>query len=278
MRLWIWSDLHLELQQVPLSYKAPEGVDAIVCAGDLCHAPDLARICKAIVEKYKLPMVFVPGNHEFYGKPHMKHRRTLPHDRILMQEAALASKDWEFPLYVLDDGTVEVDGVRFVGGTLWTDFLMDGDDFDLPWRLREAPGQIGDFSNIFMQNSDLLSSTDWIDMHRETAGFIREELKKPFQGKTVVVTHHLPYPGCTPEFYRGSSSNHLFASSEAAFGDILRSQNAPALWICGHTHEVVDVTIGKTRVVCNPFGYRFIPHERGNGFSWDFVIDTEELR
>jgi hypothetical protein len=37
--------------------------------------------------------------------------------------------------------------------------------------------------------------------------------------------------------------------------EVLMRSRAPALWLHGHTHENVDVLVGTTRVVCNPFGY-----------------------
>jgi hypothetical protein len=52
---------------------------------------------------------------------------------------------------------------------------------------------------------------------------------------------------------------------------------APALWVCGHTHHVSDVRVGRTRIVCNPYGYLRVPNERNNGFRPDLVIDTEAL-
>lgn len=68
-----------------------------------------------------------------------------------------------------------------------------------------------------------------------------------------------------------------FACSEHVFGDILDSDAAPSLWVCGHTHHPVDVTVGRTRIVCNPHGYMRVRDERENGFRWDLVIDTEDL-
>jgi hypothetical protein len=39
----------------------------------------------------------------------------------------------------------------------------------------------------------------------------------------------------------------------------------PALWIHGHTHESCDYQIGRTRVVCNPYGYA--GHEVNRAFD-----------
>ena len=147
MKLWIWSDLHLEMQGVALPPMAPHGVDAIVCAGDLSYACDLERHAREIVNRYGVPLIFVPGNHEFYSRYSLL--RTKPSDHLVMKEAAKASISWRQRLHVLDDCVIEIDGVRFVGGTLWTDFRMDlADEADLPRRMRSAVAQLADFSRI----------------------------------------------------------------------------------------------------------------------------------
>lgn len=108
----------------------------------------------------------------------------------------------------------------------------------------------------------------------------RPQLATPFDGRKIVVTHHLPYPDCTPEFYRGgrhSDANHLFANSAELFGDLFVSDAAPELWNCGHTHHPSDITVGRTRIVFNPRGYMRVRNERENGFRWNLVINTEDL-
>lgn len=277
MKLWIWSDLHLELQNLVFPDKAPEA-DAIVCAGDLCHADVLEEYAWWIVARYGMPIIFVPGNHEFYSNRRIAPPRMKSSSHLLMRQAAEASKDWGWPLHLLDDGAVEIGGVRFIGGTLWTDFRMDlKDEAELLRRMRSAPSQLADFSAIWLTDTAWLSPQAMLGFHVMTAAFIDLELAQHFSGRTVVVTHHLPHPQCTPAVYRGLDTNHLFACSEAPFDHILRSAAAPALWICGHTHHPVDVMLGRTRIVCNPRGYLGSPSERANGFRWDLVIDTEDL-
>lgn len=275
MKFWIWSDLHLEQQKLELPGAAEYGADAIICAGDLCHAVDLADCARSIVERFGMPMVFVPGNHEFY-RPRAERGRSLHGDRVIMQEAQEASRTWKHRLYVLDDAAVCIGGVRIVGGTLWTDFGMGAEDgLDIAWRMNECLPMMPDFGRIKMSDGQPITPLDMLDMHRATRTFIKKELAVPFAGRTVVVTHHLPYPDCTPEIYRGGKSNYLFACGEGAFGDLMGSECAPALWVCGHTHHPSDVTVGKTRIVCNPFGYMAASDERDNGFRWDFVIDVK---
>jgi hypothetical protein len=266
MKLWIWSDLHLELQEPAFPETAPPA-DMIVCAGDLCRATMLLDCARWLVERYRLPMGFVPGNHEFYCDIGMS--RTKPSDHLLMKQVAEASKDWVRPLHVLDDRVAEIGGVRFVGGTLWTDFRIGlRNEADLPQRMRSMVWQLADFSRIRLRDGEWLSPEAMLGFHVLTRGFIERQL--------AIVTHNLPHPNCTPAAYRGLETNCLFACSAEAFGKVLQSDAAPALWVCGHTHHPVDVAVGRTRVVCNPRGYLRSASERANGFRWDLVIDTEE--
>ncbi|TIT90963.1 MAG: metallophosphoesterase, partial [Mesorhizobium sp.] len=255
---------------------APGHVDAIVCAGDLCYAPDIERHAREIVDRYGVPLIFVPGNHEFYSPG--KFPRTKPSDHLLMKQAAEASRSWQHRLYVLDDDVIELAGVRFIGGTLWTDFTMDlAHEADLPRRMLTATSQLADFSLIRLGDGTRLTPQAQLGFHCLTRGFVERELAIPFVGKTVVVTHHLPHPDCTPDVYRGWETNYLFACGKEAFGKILNSETAPALWVCGHTHHASDVRIGRTRIVCNPYGYVRVRSEWNNGFRGDLVIDMEDL-
>ncbi|MER8911424.1 metallophosphoesterase family protein [Mesorhizobium sp. M0854] len=277
MKLWIWSDLHLEMQNPVYVDRAPEA-DVIVCAGDLCLADTLRDHAQRLIERYELPMIFVPGNHEFYSNRRDWPPRTKPSDHLLMKAVAEASRSWRNRLYVLDDDTIELSGVRFVGGTLWTDFKMDlVNDAGIRRRMQLALTQLPDFSRIRLGDGELLSPQVMLGFHLLTRGVIERQLAIPFEGKTVVITHHLPHPDCTPAAYLGRETNYLFACSKEAFGGILDSAAAPPLWICGHTHYPSDVRVGRTRIVCNPMGYLRVASERDNGFQWDLVIDTENL-
>ncbi|WP_353645076.1 hypothetical protein [Mesorhizobium sp. WSM2239] len=100
-----------------------------------------------IVHRYDLPLIFVPGNHEFYWGGSTA--RSKPSDHRLMKEAAEASKSWSQRLVLLDDDAAEIGGVRFVGGTLWTDFRMGLEkEADIRPRMMAAPKQLADFSQI----------------------------------------------------------------------------------------------------------------------------------
>jgi len=116
---------------------------------------------------------------------------------------------------------------------------------------------------------------DMLNLHHSNADYIRRKLSEPFNGGKVIVTHHMPHPDCTPPAYAGMKANFLFACDEAAFDEILHSDNAPNLWICGDTHHAFDIRSGRSRIICNPYGYQF-EHGR-NEFKWDLVIDTNAI-
>ena len=83
-----------------------------------------------------------------------------------------------------------------------------------------------------------------------TAAWLEAELQRPFDGPTVVVTHHAPSPRSIHARFEGSPLNGCFVSDlERLMGPRV------SLWIHGHTHDSFDYTVRGTRVVCNPRGY-----------------------
>lgn len=275
MKLWIWSDPHEELGTVNKFPERRPDADIIVIAGDWTYADRIEEVAKATIERFQMPIVYVGGNHEFYGS--LERRLSFETDQLILKLAEKASEDWDHRLYVLDEDTVIIEGVRFIGATLWVDFLYRLVDVKMfPARMRQATNLLNDFESIRLRSGRRFDPADMLELHRSNAAYIRRELAKPFDGQTVVLTHHMPHPDCTPEIYRGAEASYLFASSEFAFGKIFESADAPAIWVCGHTHHAFDVQIGRTRVVCNPLGYWW-EQRAGNGFRDDLVIDTDDL-
>lgn len=83
------------------------------------------------------------------------------------------------------------------------------------------------------------------------AGQDAEFLQTNVTPSDIVVTHMLPHPDCIAPRWQRSSENIFFLHDQSA----LIQERAPRLWVFGHTHETVDVKVGKTRLVCNPRGY-----------------------
>lgn len=236
MRLRILSDLHLEHQNPLPDLWDREDYDVIIAAGDL-HGS-----CAQAVEILAPfgPSVFVPGNHEHFGH--------ILQDN-LQTGRALATKT---QVSFLARDIVVIDGVRFIGATLWTDYalyrttkhsmVIAGQSLDdhRVIKYREASGHIARFMPWHTRAE-----------HLADLMFLAQTLAEPFDGHTVVVTHHLPSNRSIAPRFASSVLNPTFASDL----DHIIEQFQPALWVHGHTHNVSDYQIGKTRIVCNPRGY-----------------------
>ena len=114
MKIWILSDLHLEYADLRRRLVIPDA-DVCVMAGDLCRATATGVHWLAKDIAHAIPCVYVAGNHEFY-KGSIK-------EGLEDGKAAAAG----FPtVHLLENDQVVIDGVRFLGATLWTDFRIQG--------------------------------------------------------------------------------------------------------------------------------------------------------
>ena len=78
---------------------------------------------------------------------------------------------------------------------------------------------------------------------------MENELAQPFDGKTIVVTHHAPHPLSIHPRFAGNPVNPGFVSD---LGPLLDRAD---LWLHGHTHDGFDYWVGRCRVLANPAGY-----------------------
>jgi Icc-related predicted phosphoesterase len=250
-RLRIFSDLHLEfVDWIP----PPVAADAIVLAGDI--SVGLQGVQWARRQFPETPVVYVPGNHEFYGA------------RLPDALEELRTEAQRLGVHFLDGDECILGGTRFLGTTLWTDYELYGSaPADLERAMADAAIEMNDFRMIQWTGGEPLAPALVRDMHLTGVAWLAERLAEPFAGPTVVVTHHLPHRQCIHPKYEGTRFNPCFAS------DLDHLVRAPvALWVHGHTHESIDFLVNGTRVVCNPRGY--LPHEPNPSFD---PVGTLEL-
>src|ERR1700744_1451770 len=116
MRLWILSDLHLELVRgwdlAPPRCRPRFG--ALTRAGDLITRMErgVAWLRERVPD---YPVIYVPGNHEGYG---------CDIDRTVEKARAAAAGT---RVHVMQDDVVRGGNTTFVAATLWTDFELFGD-------------------------------------------------------------------------------------------------------------------------------------------------------
>ena len=239
MNLLVLSDLHLENQ--PIQIDVPPEADAVVLAGDIAEGAD--GILWARETFRDRPVFYVAGNHEFYGGE-------VGAVAAAMRQAAAGSN-----VLLLEKTACVMGGVRFLGTTLWTDFsLFAGDDENgQAWAKADAARYVPDFDSRIrcLADDHAIGLTPDITQrwHRQSAAWLARELAKPFQGKTVVITHHAPSARSVPECYAAHPATPAFASP----CDRLVVQ--ADLWIHGHLHQACEYRAGQCLVVCNPRGY-----------------------
>lgn len=248
MRLRIYSDLHLEF--APFEPPDCTGVDVVILAGDI----DVKGRGAAFARRFPCPVVYVPGNHEYYGG-------AIPHLRDKLRAACEGSN-----VHVLDDGVVELAGVRFIGATFWTDWVGEG-LFAPDVAMETARHRVTDFSRIRVSPAfSRLRPADRLKWHQRSKSFIARTAQEPFAGPTVVVTHFVPtLKGLNPAEVGGPLSGNDATNAEQLFGPHVST------WVFGHSHVRFDQTINGTRVVSNPRGY---PDEPVTGFDPSFTIDV----
>lgn len=253
MKLNILSDLHVGYSALdtPLN-----DADVIVLAGDVA-APRQAAQWAMRLDK---PVIYVLGNHEFYGS-------SIDAAAAEMKRLCAGTH-----IHVLDNDEVIIDGVRFLGSTLWTDFMLFGDGTERTAAIVEAQRLMRDFSRIRMDTATgaLFTPDDSAALFQRNAKWLNRCLDTPHAGTTVVVTHHAPSRRSIHPRFAGSLLNACFVSDAERVAGAGRAQ----WWIHGHTHDSFDYVLNGTRVICNPRGYAKAGVNENARFDPDFTIDV----
>lgn len=232
MKIQILSDIHNEFSVLPIPHT---DADVVILAGDI----HLGNRGIDWAQQFEKPVIYVMGNHEYYHG----HLETV-NQRI--KEAAVGTN-----VYILDDDEVVIQGVRFIGGTLWTDFNLFG-VAKAPFAMLDARMRMNDYSVIqYGPDSRRLQPEETVEMFESTVKQLKEGLCKPFKGKTVVVTHHAPSNRSVHPRYQHDALSPGFASEL----DYLMGEPV-SLWVHGHVRNSNDYCINGTRVVSNPRGYQ----------------------
>ena len=256
MRLWVLSDLHVSpraARAATMFADAMPSADVAVVAGDLCEGAEDAITFLARTITLTMPVVYTLGNHEFYGE--------------YLEEARRTARAWAARtsnLYLLDDDEVIINGVRFVGSTLWTNYALysHGERARQPASMAIAGRLLADHSQILMEPVQTgfiarnFSPRDALTLHEQSVAFLDQALARTHLGSTVVVTHHAPHPQSVSKRFENHPLTPAFVSDLSSLID----RHQPDVWIHGHTHQPFDYLVEPlggtaTRVICNPRGY-----------------------
>lgn len=253
MRFQLLSDLHLERQPSFRASPAP-GVDTLVIAGDIgsyqagsrLEGDDFGLGQYSPKNGQWKTVIYVPGNHEYDQRDFVE---THAHLRTLCADLGIT---------MLEREAIELDGVRILGTVLWSDFdalvpaLGPEPTQTAVLKLREKAYRAANF--YLRKYSTLVDGQPMLaeqmrELGLECQRWLEAELDKPFDGRTLVITHFAPSllsadprygvaPG-TAGFC--NSLDHLFPKVD--------------VWVHGHLHSPGDYQAGRCRVVCNSLGY-----------------------
>jgi predicted phosphodiesterase len=254
VRIQLLSDLHLETHPHFRAGPAP-GADVLVLAGDIgsyqagsqLQGADFGLERFAPASGWPVPVLFTPGNHEYDSLEFDETRERL------RQTCERLGIHW------LDREVLVLDGVRFAGTTLWSDFESlsqpeDGSANALATHLKQRDKAFR-AANFYLEKARMMRNGQVMmaeEVRAESLAcqeWLRAALAKPFDGPTVCVTHFAPSLLSADPRYGMRPGTAGFCN---ALDDLLPLAQ---LWLHGHLHCPSDYVSRGCRVVANPLGY-----------------------
>ncbi len=253
MKIHLRSDTHQEFRFLDSPDDGPTSAmheaDVTILAGDIHTGTKAFDYAGMLLNAIPGHIVYVAGNHEFYSSDINEVRQDLK-ERASVHKDLVTEGGLRF--HYLENSEVIIQGVRFLGCTLWTDFLLFGEDKQNKAFFR-AMMDLNDF-RVIWNGEKLFHPESSVVLHKESVAWLEEKFAEPFEGKTVVVTHHAPSFGSVVPKYKDDLLSTCFASR------LDHLMEVPCLWVHGHMHDSSDYVVtaangNQCRVVCNPRGY-----------------------
>lgn len=253
MKVRIYSDLHLEFGLNDALFKHRGEEQLVVLAGDIAVGSN--GVCWAAETFPHVPVVYVLGNHEYYHQDFEK----------LVDQCREKARGTH--VHILEQNSLDIDGIRVLGCTLWTDYALFGVD-KRECALQWASESMADFLYIRRGNRARFTPLDALSRFDDSAKWLEDQIQAADR-PLLVVTHHAPSAATISPIYDGEISNASFHSN----ADHLLRQPV-RLWVHGHTHHNADLHKNGVRLVTNQWGY---PNESVPTFRRDglFTIDLE---
>ncbi|WP_415886221.1 metallophosphoesterase [Neptuniibacter sp. QD37_6] len=244
MKLLLLSDIHLEVIADADGLQIPEtSADIILFLGDIASGEQGLIWAIEQCERLGIKGLYIPGNHEYYGCDIKSLDNSL---RAVAKGSAVTFLNCDE--YIHND-------FRFLGCTLWSDFEAYGAQQS---NLAIVKSRIKDYRKIEYLSADngakrrFFLPEDALAMHQEHRGWLEEKLAEPFNGKTILLSHHGISKQCQhPQFPIDELAGSYWSDLEYLFKDHIE------LACFGHTHANLDLRSGAGfRLVSNQMGYR----------------------
>ena len=246
MRIKLVSDLHLEFDnKYEFEEDALNKETVLILAGDICAKRAMRRaFIEDACELFK-HVIMVAGNHDYYGSTI---KATIDRLRKIDSE----NENFHF----LEDDNITLDGVMFIGATLWSQVLRP-----------RVFNNINDTYKIKVGDRRF-NLNDMNLINYNSKGYIDYVLGENKDAKKVVITHFPPTMEFIAPRFKGDSLNEYFYNTGMDY--IIPKAD---MWLWGHTHSFVDEMVENTRCVCNPLGY--VPYNEFTGYKHDLILELQ---
>lgn len=275
MKIQLLSDLHLEFfkPSTTKNYNISKSADVIAMVGDINLGPAALIECEEVAAISGKPVIFVPGNHEFYHGDIRElcklYRKGGKGVHVLLGN--------NYPDLKKEEMSVEIDGVRFLGGTFWTNFRLYEGSMSMPSQseaLQLVGQSLNDFK-IIKRGDNLFTAKDSLKAHEEAYKVVKRVLDTPFDGKNVLITHHgihrnsihkkyLPPMHALDTKSKIPGDNGYWRINPGFVSHLPELVARVDVCLHGHIHNSMDYMVGNTRIVANPRGYPI-----NNGTAWE---------
>lgn len=261
MKLRILSDIHCDIngfRDTAFDF----GEDFVICCGDISGSRFTTEFW---INRNVKRGIIIGGNHLGYEEVTGDKQ-----DSFNLSIKYLQNK-FNDKIYFLENQSITIDDVIFVGCVLFTDFNLY---HNKPYCEFLAHKQLNDFRNVKLFKSGKLvkiTSTDQIRMHNKSKKYIETICKENPDKKVVVITHHVPSIKSVSEYYKEDYLSAAFASN---LEELISKYDNLKLWCHGHIHSSADYELYGTRIIANPLGYG---GENPAFVAGGIVIDTDEL-
>lgn len=251
MKISLHSDLHTEFDTFPYIPPYHPDVDVLILAGDCFVSGSGYEWIHMLMEEHERTphVIFVPGNHDFYGNSVEGLNDDMRH---------LKTNRWD-NFYYLNNDSIEIDGVTFIGSCLWSSFDAYGPALKSMCKLN-CDGNLSDFSCIKV-NDKRMNTTDMEEISTKSQEYLRDTLINNIEKKVFVITHFPPLIECENPRFPTNTLSPYFNNDLSG----LIEKFKPEYWAYGHNHYNMSFTHYETQMISNQRGYRGESKYRGDG-------------
>jgi Icc-related predicted phosphoesterase len=249
MTIWHLTDLHIDCGKFKIKEHEYPDAKVVAITGDLHRKLAGWEFINSLLVRGYI-VIYVLGNHEYHS---ISNKKVLTMKEIEDAWKKKAKDNEKF--YFLQNESVVIDGTKFIGTTLWTDFNKEDEATMLDFDNMSDSSLI--YKEVFFKSHARnggvnIVAEDILKLHYEAKDYLINELSKEFDGEVVVLSHHAPcLESIHPEFIEDFVGNGSFASDLSS----IISKFKINFWFHGHVHHTFLYLKDGTWFACNPKGY-----------------------